>query len=85
LAFDIRFKKSVRSDLKVLPKPTQSRLLDAIERDLASDPYQGKPLQGEFKGLYRWRVGEFRVICEIQEAAVVVLVLKIGHRKDAYR
>ena len=85
MAFEVRFKRSVRNDLKALSKQTQSRLLNAIERDLASDPYQGKPLQGEFKGLFRWRVGEFRVIYEIQEAAVVVLVLKIGHRKDVYR
>ena len=47
--------------------------------------YKGKALTGEFKGLYRWRTGNIRVIYEIQNKQLIVLVLKIGQRQDVYR
>ncbi|MER3423919.1 MAG: hypothetical protein C4293_12485 [Nitrospiraceae bacterium] len=56
-----------------------------MQKELAEDPYQGKALTGEFKGLCRWRVGRFRIVYEIQRSASIVLVLRIGHRKDVYR
>lgn len=83
--FKVRFKKSVEKDLKALPKADQKRMLAAIGTVLATDPYEGKALSGEFKGLYRWRTGHFRVIYEIQKDILVILILKIGHRKDVYR
>jgi len=83
--FEIRFKKSVKKDLQKLSKSVQKRVLDNIQRNLAKDPYKGKALSGEFKGLYRWRAGNLRVIYEIQDKQLIVLVLKIGDRKDVYR
>ena len=44
-----------------------------------------KALKGPYKGLYRFRVGDYRVICDIQQERVVVLVLDAGHRKDVYK
>jgi len=85
LAYKVLVKKSALQDLRVVPKPDQKRLLDALESRLSQDPYQGKALSGEFKGLYRWRSGKFRIIYEIQQEILVVLVLRIGHRKDVYR
>ena len=83
--FEVQFKKSVEKDLRALPKIDKKRILDEVGKVLAKDPYQGKALTGDFKGLYRWRIGRFRVIYEIQKDVLIVLVLKIGHRKDAYR
>ncbi len=83
--FKVQFKKSVEKDLKALPKVDQKRTLDQIGKVLAKDPYQGKALSGEFKGLYRWRIGRIRVIYEIQKDVLIILVLKIGQRKDVYR
>jgi len=51
--FEIRFKKSVKKDLQKLSKTRQKQALDNIQRNLAQDPYKGKSLSGEFKGLYR--------------------------------
>ncbi len=45
----------------------------------------GKPLRHELKGLWRYRVGDYRIICEIQEHILTVLVIDIDHRKDIYR
>ena len=85
MAYKVLIKKSALQDLRVVPKPDQKRLLDALDGRLSQDPYQGKALSGEFKGLYRWRSGKFRIIYEIQQAILVILVLRIGHRKDVYR
>lgn len=83
--FEIQFKKSVKKDLQKLSKADQKQILDNIQQNLAKDPYKGKALTGEFKGLYRWRVGNIRVIYEIQTKQLIILVLKIGQRKNVYR
>jgi mRNA interferase RelE/StbE len=52
----------------------------------ADDPRQwGKPLHGEKRGLWRYRVGDYRLICDIQDEKITILVLELGHRKDVYR
>jgi len=52
----------------------------------ADDPRQwGKPLHGEKRGLWRYRVGDYRLICDIQDEKIIILVLELGHRKDVYR
>jgi mRNA interferase RelE/StbE len=45
----------------------------------------GKPLRGEKLGLWRYRVGDYRLICHLEDEKVTVLVLEVGHRKDIYR
>ena len=45
----------------------------------------GKPLSSNLAGLWRYRIGDYRLICEIQDEKLVVLVIKIGHRRDVYR
>jgi mRNA interferase RelE/StbE len=65
---------------KCIQRFLRERLLDA------ENPRQwGKPLHGEKRSLWRYRVGDLRLICDIQDEKVVVLVLEVGHRKDVYR
>jgi mRNA interferase RelE/StbE len=45
----------------------------------------GKPLHGDKGGLWRYRVGDYRLICDVQDERITVLVLRVGHRKDVYR
>ena len=52
----------------------------------ADNPRQwGRTLQGEKRGLWRYRVGDYRLICDIQDEKITILVLELGHRKDVYR
>jgi mRNA interferase RelE/StbE len=44
----------------------------------------GKPLTGNKQGLWRYRVGDYRILCQLQEAKLIILALEIGHRKDIY-
>ena len=45
----------------------------------------GKALQGQLAGYWRYRVGDYRLICQIKDDRLVILVIEIGHRKDVYR
>ena len=72
-------------DLKSIPKPLRARALNVVEDILAEDPYKGKPLAGPYKGLYRFRVGEYRIVYSIEKERLVVFGLHIRHRKDVYR
>lgn len=50
------------------------------------DPRQlGMPLKGELAGLWRYRVGDHRIICEIVDERITVIVIRIGHRREVYR
>jgi mRNA-degrading endonuclease RelE of RelBE toxin-antitoxin system len=74
----------VRDDIPPLPKAARRRIRKAIEGKLGSNPVEfGKPLRYSFKGARRLRVGDHRVIYRI-EPPDVVLVVKIGHRRDVY-
>ena len=60
------------------------RVVCALD-DLERDPLQGKPLKGELKGRYSYRVGSYRIVYLIRRHELLVLVIDIGHRRDIYR
>ena len=79
----IEYKASVESDLRKLDPSTAQRVLKKIEKTLSSEGQSGQPLSGEFGGLYRLRVGDYRVIYARTDESY--LVLRIGHRREVYR
>ena len=83
MASRVVYKASVEQDLRRLDKPAARRILEKIEHDLAANPDRGAPLTGEFRGLFRYRVGDYRIVySKIPDG---ILVLRIGHRRDIYR
>jgi len=82
LACEIKYKASVEKDLKKLPQKEIEKILERIESDLAENPGKDKQLSGKYRGLYSYRVGNYRVIYAL--LAEVILVLRITHRKDVY-
>ena len=84
--YKVFYLDSVEEDLKKLDKATQRRILDKIEKHLAQDPKGlGKPLTGAFSGIWRYRIGNYRVIYKIAEKEILIVVARIGHRKDIYQ
>jgi mRNA interferase RelE/StbE len=80
--------QTAERQIKKLDRGAQTSIIrflrDRIEP--ADDPRQwGKPLRGEKRGLWRYRVGDYRLICDIQDEKITVLVLEVGNRKDVYR
>jgi len=53
--------------------------------DLEHDPFQGKPLKGELKGCYSYRVGDYRILYRVYRDRLLVIVIDIGHRRDIYK
>jgi mRNA interferase RelE/StbE len=78
----VLYKSSVSHDLKRIDSRNVRRILDEIGSLLGSDPRAGEPLAGEFKGLFRLRVGDYRVIYAL--VGDDVLVLRVRHRGKAY-
>ena len=84
VSFSIRIKGSAAKELARVPKPDRLRIVDAIDR-LANHPFLGAALKGDLRGLRRVRVGSYRVMYEVQGESLVVLVVRVAHRRDAYR
>lgn len=82
--YEIVLRKSVRKDLDRIPKRDVQRILADIA-DLANDPRppQSRKLSGSEK--YRLRCGVYRVLYEIQDAVLIVCIVKVGHRREVYR
>ena len=83
MAYNIVYKKSVQRDLKKLPKAEAHRVLNQVEEELSENADTHPVLKGQFAGLRKYRIGDYRVIYAILGADV--LVLRIGHRKDVYK
>ena len=83
MSYKIAFKKSVSRDLKKLSKDDAERILDKIEQDLPEKADTFPLLKGKFAGLRKFRIGDYRVIYTIIEN--MALVLRISHRRNAYR
>jgi mRNA interferase RelE/StbE len=85
VTWQIEFLPSARAELLALDRPVQARILRSLHR-LAAAPRSAanvKALKGHAR--YRLRVGDWRVIYALREDMPVVLVLRIAHRREAYR
>lgn len=80
----LQIKQSALKEIERLPKPERQRVIAAIDQ-LAENPHVGKLLKGDYSGLRRIRVGDYRAIYEINEGVVLVLVLRVAHRKQVHR
>jgi len=85
LAWTVEIDSFAEKQLRKLDRPIQKRLLDwLLDRiEGCKNPrHFGEPLRGDLAGLWRYRVGDFRIICEIQDEKLVVLALAVGHRRE---
>lgn len=84
MTYSLQIKASAAKALGKIPKPSRIRLIEAIDR-LRNEPHAGGVLKGEFAGLRRIRVGNYRVVYEVVDDQLVILVIRVAHRKDVYR
>jgi mRNA interferase RelE/StbE len=89
LAFEIEFDPEAVKDLKKLDRPVQQRLVGFLKQRVATldNPRDiGEALVGAKLGHYwKYRVGDWRIICDIEDGRIVVRVLRIGNRREVYR
>ncbi|MCX5826793.1 MAG: type II toxin-antitoxin system RelE/ParE family toxin [Deltaproteobacteria bacterium] len=85
MTYNLKWHEKAIYDLRDLDRKTQKKIIDRIKEYLPKDPVGlGKPLKGMFKGLYRYRYGSHRIIYAIDQREEVVMILRIGDRKDVY-
>ena len=88
MAWQIEITRTAEKQIKKLDPASQQSIVRFLRDRLkpAADPRQwGKPLHGDKRGLWRYRVADYRLICDIQDEKITILVLRVGHRKDVYR
>ena len=84
----IEINRTAEKQIQKLSRAAQGQIIRFLrERVQAADnPRQwGKPLHGDKGRLWRYRVGDYRLICDIQDERITVMVVGVGHRKDVYR
>lgn len=81
--YSIQIKTSAAKTLARIAKPDRLRIITAIDQ-LGTAPMAGSALKGEFSGLRRIRIGDYRVVFEVRHDALIVLVVRIGHRRSVY-
>ena len=82
--YSVQIKRSATRDLAQIAHQDRERIVYAIDR-LGEQPHAGYPLKGALRGLRRIRVGDYRVIYEVLDNELVVLVVRVAHRREAYR
>lgn len=85
MAYRIVFKPTAQRDLKKLSSKIQKRVLSEIVNLSENPRLPGIEKLTGYEGLFRLRVGDFRIIFEIHEDEVVILIVRIGDRKEIYR
>ena len=83
MGYKISFKSSVYKDLKKIDSTKIEQILEKIETELSESPEKFAKLSGKFSGLRKFRVGNYRIIYSMLDDTVVIL--RISHRKDAYK
>lgn len=87
MAWKIEYTDVAEADLKSIDKTAAKQIRDYLNNRIATelDPRRfGRSLQGNLGGYWRYRVGDYRILCEIDDGKIVVLVLHAGHRSNVY-
>lgn len=86
MTWQVEYSRTALKQLGKLDKPVARRILDYLEAIVALDNPRdrGKALIGDKAGLWRYRVGNYRIICSIDDGRCVVLALEVGHRAQIY-
>ncbi len=84
MGYSIRIKRSAAKELARIPRQDRPRIVHAID-GLGVNPLKGSSLKGETRGLRRVRVGDYRIVYEVLDDALLVLVVRVAHRREVYR
>lgn len=88
MSWDYKVSERALKQLKKLDKQAAAQILAYLDERIAGthDPRQwGKQLKGELNNIWRYRSGDYRILCQLQGEVFVVLVLEVGHRKNMHQ
>jgi len=82
----IKFAKKAEKNLDQLDKPVIQRIFKFLKTRLENDPHAvGEPLKGHLSELWKYRIGDYNLICSIEDDLLLVLVVHEGHRREMYK
>ena len=83
----IVYSETALKEFKKLDHPVQKQIKKYMDEvgNLANPRTRGKALTADFTGLWRYRVGDYRIVCDIQDELILITVLRIAHRRKIYR
>ena len=88
MKYQVKFSESFNKEFKKLDHYTQTMIIAWIDKhiDGTDNPRNtGKALTNNLKGLWRYRIGDYRLICEIRDNELIILAMTIGHRREIYK
>ena len=87
MKYKLDWDDKAKKQLKKLDRFTQEQLLNFLEKYAESENprSQGYGLKHQLSGIWRYDIGAYRVLCEIEDDALIVIAVKVGHRKDVYK
>ena len=88
MIWTIEYTRTAEVQLRKLDRQIARRILDYLDGKIAfleNPRIRGKALGGPLGDLWRFRVGDFRIICEIQDSVMRILVVEVGHRRNIYK
>lgn len=88
MVWTIEYSARALRSLRKIDKSTQQRIVDFMDNRVAIHPNPvdlAKPLSGKLSGKWRYRVGDYRIICSIEDQKMIILVIELGHRGAIYK
>lgn len=85
--YDLIYDKKYLKSLKKLDIQAQKIITNWVENNLLNceEPrFSGKPLTGNFKGVWRYRIGSYRLLAKIDDDKLIIFAIDVGHRRDIY-
>ena len=87
MSYKVLFTEKAKKQMKKIDRHTNALIIGWIEKNLAdceNPRMHGKGLKSNRSGQWRYRIGDYRLICEIQDDKLVILALSVGHRREVY-
>ncbi|QSX09261.1 type II toxin-antitoxin system RelE/ParE family toxin [Alkalibacter rhizosphaerae] len=87
MSYQLLYTEKSIKQLKKLDRSTQKLITNYMKNlGLLEEPRaKGKALSANWRGFWRYRIGDYRAICEIDDGRIVIVVIDVGHRKDIYK
>ncbi len=88
MAWSVEFNDTAKRQLRKMDRQWQGKILNHLEDEILplDDPTsRGKALTGAKQGLWRYRIGDYRVICTIEDQTLLIMIVEDGHRREIYR
>ena len=88
MSYKVEYSKTAKKQIKKLDQYTKVMLVNWITKNLVGceNPREhGKALKGNLKNQWRYRVGDYRILCDIEDDKLIILVVTVGHRREIYK